>query len=250
MAENEKKNELTVTEKLKNLYKLQLVDSKLDEIKNQRGELPLEVRDLEDEIAGLETRISNYKQEIKDLNAQITTTQPKRMEAEALLKRYQEQQNNVRNNREFDALTKEIENQDLDMQLCEKNIRVSKEEIENKNNMISEAKEHLAERRKDLELKKVELENIISETKAEEEKLNAEREEISQNIEPRLLFAYTRIRNNARNKLAVVTIERDACRGCFNKIPPQRQLDIKSSKKIIPCEYCGRILVDPEILDK
>ncbi|MBO7570889.1 MAG: hypothetical protein J6T48_01920 [Bacteroidales bacterium] len=250
MAENEKKNELTVTEKLKNLYKLQLVDSKLDEIKNQRGELPLEVRDLEDEIAGLETRISNYKQEIKDLNAQISTSERKRMEAEALLKRYQEQQNNVRNNREFDALTKEIENQDLDMQLCEKNIRVSKEEIENKNNMISEAKEHLAERRKDLELKKVELENIISETKAEEEKLNAEREEISQNIEPRLLFAYTRIRNNARNKLAVVTIERDACRGCFNKIPPQRQLDIKSSKKIIPCEYCGRILVDPEILDK
>ena len=250
MAENEKKNELTVTEKLKNLYKLQLVDSKLDEIKNQRGELPLEVRDLEDEIAGLETRISNYNQEIKDLNAQISTSERKRMEAEALLKRYQEQQNNVRNNREFDALTKEIENQDLDMQLCEKNIRVSKEEIENKNNMISEAKEHLAERRKDLELKKVELENIISETKAEEEKLNAEREEISQNIEPRLLFAYTRIRNNARNKLAVVTIERDACRGCFNKIPPQRQLDIKSSKKIIPCEYCGRILVDPEILDK
>ena len=235
MTENEKKNELTVTEKLKNLYKLQLVDSKLDEIKTLRGELPLEVRDLEDEIAGLETRISNYKQEIKDLNAQISVS---------------EQQNNVRNNREFDALTKEIENQELDMQLAEKSIRVSKEEIENRNKMISEAKERLSERRKDLDMKKVELDGIISETKTEEERLNAEREEISQTIEPRLLFAYTRIRNNARNKLAVVTIERDACGGCYNKIPPQRQLDIKSSKKIIPCEYCGRILVDPEILEK
>ena len=250
MAENEKKNELTVTEKLKNLYRLQLVDSKLDEIKTLRGELPLEVRDLEDEIAGLETRISNYKQEIKDLNSQILISDRKKTEAQALLKRYQEQQNNVRNNREFDALTKEIENQDLDIQLAEKSIRVSKEEIENRNNMISEAKERLAERRKDLDMKKVELDGIISETKTEEEKLNAEREEISQTIEPRLLFAYTRIRNNARNKLAVVTIERDACGGCYNKIPPQRQLDIKSSKKIIPCEYCGRILVDPEILDK
>ena len=250
MAENEKKNELTVTEKLKNLYRLQLVDSKLDEIKTLRGELPLEVRDLEDEIAGLETRISNYKQEIKDLNAQILVSDRKKTEAQALLKKYQEQQNNVRNNREFDALTKEIENQDLDIQLAEKNIRVSKEEIENRNNMIADAKERLAERRKDLDMKKVELDGIISETKTEEEKLNAEREEISQTIEPRLLFAYTRIRNNARNKLAVVTIERDACGGCYNKIPPQRQLDIKSSKKIIPCEYCGRILVDPEILEK
>jgi len=250
MTENEKKTELTVTEKLKNLYRLQLVDSKLDEIKTLRGELPLEVRDLEDEIAGLETRISNYKQEIKDLNAQILVSDRKKTEAQALLKKYQEQQNNVRNNREFDALTKEIENQDLDIQLAEKSIRVSKEEIENRNNMISEAKDRLAERRKDLDMKKVELDGIISETKTEEEKLNAEREEISQTIEPRLLFAYTRIRNNARNKLAVVTIERDACGGCYNKIPPQRQLDIKSSKKIIPCEYCGRILVDPEILDK
>lgn len=250
MTENEKKNELTVTEKLKNLYRLQLVDSKLDEIKTLRGELPLEVRDLEDEIAGLETRINNYKHEIKDLNAQILVSDRKKTEAQALLKKYQEQQNNVRNNREFDALTKEIENQDLDIQLAEKNIRVSKEEIENRNNMITEAKDRLAERRKDLDMKKVELDGIISETKTEEEKLNAEREEISQTIEPRLLFAYTRIRNNARNKLAVVTIERDACGGCYNKIPPQRQLDIKSSKKIIPCEYCGRILVDPEILDK
>ena len=250
MAENEKKNELTVTEKLKNLYRLQLVDSKLDEIKTLRGELPLEVRDLEDEIAGLETRINNYKHEIKDLNAQILVSDRKKTEAQALLKKYQEQQNNVRNNREFDALTKEIENQDLDIQLAEKSIRVSKEEIENRNNMISEAKDRLAERRKDLDMKKVELDGIISETKTEEEKLNAEREEISQTIEPRLLFAYTRIRNNARNKLAVVTIERDACGGCYNKIPPQRQLDIKSSKKIIPCEYCGRILVDPEILEK
>ena len=153
MAENEKKNELTVTEKLKNLYRLQLVDSKLDEIKTLRGELPLEVRDLEDEIAGLETRISNYKQEIKDFNSQISVAERKRTEAQALLKRYQEQQNNVRNNREFDALTKEIENQDLDIQLAEKSIRVSKEEIENRNNMISEAKERLAERRKDLDMK-------------------------------------------------------------------------------------------------
>ena len=185
MAENEKKNELTVTEKLKNLYKLQLVDSKLDEIKTLRGELPLEVRDLEDEIAGLETRISNYKQEIKDLNSQISVSERKRMEADAQMKKYQDQQNNVRNNREFDALTKEIENQELDMQLAEKNIRVSKEEIENRNKMISDAKERLSERRKDLEMKKVELDGIISETKTEEEKLNAEREEISGAAEQR-----------------------------------------------------------------
>ena len=248
MADN--KNELTVTEKLKNLYKLQLVDSKLDEIKTLRGELPLEVRDLEDEIAGLETRISNYKQEIKDFNAQISESERKKMEAEAHLKKYQEQQNNVRNNREFDALTKEIENSDLDIQLSEKNIRVSKEEIEKLNALVEESKARLEERRKDLEMKKVELEGIISETKTEEENLNKEREDISQYIEPRLLFAYTRIRNNAQNKLAVVSIERDACGGCYNKIPPQRQLDIKSAKKIIPCEYCGRILVDPEILEK
>ena len=193
MAENEKKNELTVTEKLKSLYKLQRVDSKLDEIRTLRGELPLEVRDLEDEIAGLETRINNYKQEIKDLNAQISVSERKKMEADAQMKRYQEQQNNVRNNREFDALTKEIENQELDIQLAEKSIRVSKEEIENLNNMISDSKERLTERRKDLEMKRVELDGIISETKSEEEKLNAEREEISQSIEPRLLFAYTRI---------------------------------------------------------
>lgn len=241
---------LSVTDKLKSLYKLQLIDSEIDRIKIMRGELPLEVQDLEDEIEGLETRMTNFETETGNLEKQISVRENAKTEAQTLIKRYTEQQNNVRNNREFDSLSKEIEFQSLEMELCDKKIKEHKAEIELKTQLIGESKDRLEERKKDLEVKKAELDSIISETKKDEDKLNKDREFISTTIEPRLLYAYSRIRNNVLNKLAIVSIERDACGGCFNKIPPQRQLDIKSSRKIIPCEYCGRILVDPDILEK
>jgi uncharacterized protein len=241
---------LSVTDKLKSLYKLQLIDSEIDRIKVMRGELPLEVRDLEDEIAGLETRLANLDAEVAQLQAQITQRDNGKNEATALIKRYTEQQNNVRNNREYDSLSKEIEFQNLEIELCEKKIKEHTYDIEQKAVLIEESTNRLNERNSDLEQKKSELDSIISETQIDEEKLNLEREKIATIIDSRLLYAYSRIRNNVLNKLAVVSIERDACGGCFNKIPPQRQLDIKSSRKIIPCEYCGRILVDPDILEK
>ncbi|MBP8992794.1 MAG: hypothetical protein KBG30_03155 [Bacteroidales bacterium] len=250
-AENKiDKSTQSVTEKLKNLYRLQLIDTKIDQIRILRGELPLEVSDLEDEIAGLETRIANFKNDITKLNEDISFSENAKLDAEALIKKYTEQQNNVRNNREFDSLSKEIEYQNLEIELCDKKIREYKHEIEQKTAQIEEANEKLVDKQQHLEQKKQELDTIISETKVDEEKQNKEREEIAENIDPRLLAAYSRIRNNVLNKLAVVSIERDACGGCFNKITPQRQIDIKSSRKIIPCEFCGRILVDPDILEK
>lgn len=250
-AENKiDKSTQSVTEKLKNLYRLQLIDSKIDQIRILRGELPLEVNDLEDEIAGLETRIANFKNDITKLNEDISFSENAKLDAETLIKKYTEQQNNVRNNREFDSLSKEIEYQNLEIELCDKKIREYKHEIEQKTAQIEEANEKLVDKQQHLEQKKQELDTIISETKVDEEKQNKEREEIAENIDARLLAAYSRIRNNVLNKLAVVSIERDACGGCFNKITPQRQIDIKSSRKIIPCEFCGRILVDPDILEK
>ncbi len=250
MAKKETKTEsLTIHEKLQNLYRLQLIDSEIDRIKIMRGELPLEVRDLEDEIAGLETRVNNLESEVDQLNSQISARQNGKKESEALIKKYSDQQNNVRNNREYDSLTKEIEFQSLEIELCEKKIKEHTSDIEIKKALIGESRTKFEERAKDLEVKKAELDNIIAETQKDEEKLDKKREDIASNIEPRLSYAYSRIRNNVLNKLAVVSIERDACGGCFNKIPPQRQLDIKSSRKIIPCEYCGRILVDPDILE-
>jgi len=250
MAKKETKTEsLTIHEKLQNLYRLQLIDSEIDRIKIMRGELPLEVRDLEDEIAGLETRVNNLESEVSQLNSQIAARQNGKKESEALIKKYSDQQNNVRNNREYDSLTKEIEFQSLEIELCEKKIKEHTSDIEIKKALIGESRTKFEERAKDLEVKKAELDNIIAETQKDEEKLDKKREDIASNIEPRLSYAYSRIRNNVLNKLAVVSIERDACGGCFNKIPPQRQLDIKSSRKIIPCEYCGRILVDPDILE-
>lgn len=240
----------SVTEKLKGLYRLQLIDSEIDKIKILRGELPLEVNDLEDEIEGLETRITNLKKDVEQLNEQISLRENSKIESQNLIKRYTEQQNNVRNNREFDSLNKEIEFQNLEIILCDKKIKEYKHEIEQKLLLIEEANTKLSDRKGHLEQKKFELNSIISETQIDEEKLIKERDVISQNIESRLLAAYSRIRNNVLNKLAVVSIERDACGGCFNKIPPQRQIDIKSSRKIIPCEFCGRILVDPDILEK
>jgi predicted nucleic acid-binding Zn-ribbon protein len=241
--------EISIEKKLIALYTLQQNDSKIDRIKIVRGELPLEVEDLEDEVAGLETRIDNYIQEIEMLDKQISDKQLAIKESLGLIKRYEEQQNNVRNNREYDALTKEVEFQNLEIQLAEKRIReftaqltMSKEEIEN-------AQHELGDRRNDMEAKRSELTDIVAETELEEKELNNKSEQQQRLIEERLLIAYKRIRKNARNGLAVVPVERDACGGCFSYIPPQRQLDIKLHKKIIVCEFCGRILVDKELAD-
>jgi hypothetical protein len=242
-------SEMSIEKKLIALYSVQQNDSKIDRIKIVRGELPLEVEDLEDEVAGLETRIDNYIQEIEMLEKQVSDKHYAIKECQNLIKRYEEQQNNVRNNREYDALTKEIEFQSLEIQLAEKRIRefnaqltMSKEEIEN-------AQHELSDRRNDLEAKRTELTDIVTETELEEKELIAKSEQLQRTIEERLLIAYKRIRKNARNGLAVVPVERDACGGCFSNIPPQRQLDIKLHKKIIVCEFCGRILVDKGLAD-
>jgi predicted nucleic acid-binding Zn-ribbon protein len=236
--------DMTVAEKLKALYDLQLVDTAIDKIRILRGELPLEVQDLEDEIEGLQTRVSKFDDDIESLDKSINGKKQEIANAQELIKKYEEQQKNVRNNREYDSLSKEIEFQTLEIELSEKRIREFTVLIDEKKVVIGESTEVLDGRKLDLENKEKELEDIVAETKKEEnvmEKKSAQLEEI---IEERLVSAYKKIRGNARNGLAVVPVERDACGGCFNKIPPQRQLDIASRKKIIVCEYCGRILVD------
>jgi len=238
---------MTVAEKLKALYDKQLVDTAIDKIKILRGELPLEVQDLEDEIEGLQTRVSKYDEDIDSLEKSVSGKKQEISNAQDLIKKYEEQQNNVRNNREYDSLSKEVEFQTLEIELCEKRIREFTAQIDEKKVTIEESASVLAERKLDLENKKKELEDIISETKKEEEKMVQKSEELENIIEARLITAYKKIRGNARNGLAVVPVERDACGGCFNKIPPQRQLDIASRKKIIVCEYCGRILVDAKM---
>jgi len=240
--------EISVEERLRALYSLQLVDSEIDKIKTLRGELPLEVQDLEDEIAGLETRLGNLKEEVVNLEKAVSKKHNEITDAEALIKKYEEQQKNVRNNREFDSLSKEIEYQNLEIELFNKKIKEFNFQIEEKKVVIAESELTLSERKTDLDNKKSELDEIISDTQKEEEGLYKKLETIEEIIEDRLLTAYKRIRANARNGLAVVPVQRDACGGCFNQIPPQRQLDIKSRKKIIVCEYCGRILVDDEII--
>ena len=232
------------------LYKLQQLDSQIDKIRMIRGELPLEVQDLEDEIVGLETRIENYKDEIQALDKSIQEKKAAIKDSEALIKKYEEQKMNVRNNREYDSLTKEIEFQTLEIQLAEKRIKEYTENLGQKKTQIEEAEEVLKERRNDLEIKNSELKDIIEETEIEEKELARRSEELNEHMDDRLHTAYQRIRTNARNGLAIVQIERDACGGCFNKIPPQHQLDIRMHKKIIVCEYCGRILVDPEIAER
>ncbi len=240
--------ELTIEEKLRALYSLQLVDSEIDKIRTLRGELPLEVQDLEDEVAGLETRIGNLKSEVSELEKSIVGKNNEITASQALIKKYEEQQNNVRNNREYDSLSKEIEFQTLEIELCNKKIREFTVQVAEKKEVMNEAQTSLEERKHDLESKKAELEDITRDTQKEEEQLADKSSELQTRIEDRLLTAYKRIRTNARNGLAVVPVKRDACGGCFNQIPPQRQLDIRSRKKIIVCEYCGRILVDDEIV--
>jgi hypothetical protein len=242
--------EISVEERLRALYSLQLVDSEIDKIKTLRGELPLEVQDLEDEIVGLETRLGNLRDEVTNLDKSVAKKNNEILEAQALIKKYEEQQKNVRNNREFDSLSKEIEYQNLEIELFNKKIREFNFQIDEKKVLIGESEGTLADRQSDLENKKSELDEIISDTQKEEEGLYKKSDKIQAVIEERLLTAYKRIRSNARNGLAVVSIQRDACGGCFNQIPPQRQLDIKSRKKIIVCEYCGRILVDDEIIQQ
>lgn len=242
--------DLTIEQKLESLYCLQLIDFKIDEIKTIRGELPLEVQDLEDAVVGLQTRIENYNTKIDDLKSAISNLNVKIEEANNLIEKYEAQQMNVRNNREYDSLSKEIEYQTLEIQLAEKRINENKVIIERLEHHIDVAKKDLAQEKEDLKVKKSELDGIIVETEKEEKDLTKKSEEQSKVIEERLLNAYKKIRGNVRNGLAVVSIERDACAGCFNKIPPQRQLDIKMHKKIIVCESCGRILVDDTIADK
>ena len=249
MAKEAKKdpNELTVEQKLKTLFQLQTMLSEIDKIKTLRGELPLEVQDLEDEIAGLSTRIDKIKAEVSELKAAIAGKRVEIEAAKASVEKYKSQQDNVRNNREYDFLTKEIEFQTLEIELCEKRIKEFTAEEQEKSEEVAKSTAALEERQKDLDQKKSELDEIISETKQEEEKLRDKAKDLETKIEPRLLQSFKRIRKNSRNGLGVVYVQRDACGGCFNKIPPQRQLDIRSRKKVIVCEYCGRIMIDPEL---
>jgi len=246
----EEQIEITVEKKLVALYTLQQIDSKIDKIRIVRGELPEAVQDLEDEVAGLETRIANYEADLKKFNTDVTNYKIKIKETQALIKKYEEQQNNVRNSREYDSLTKEAEYQSLEIQLCEKRIKDATIKMEDIKNGLEATKAKLEERKNDLGVKQSELKSIVEETEKEEQDLVAKSKKSESLIEDRLLSAYKRIRKSARNGLAVVKIERDACGGCFNKIPPQHQLDIRIHKKIIVCEYCGRILVDQDIIDQ
>ncbi|NDV94437.1 hypothetical protein D0T84_05815 [Dysgonomonas sp. 521] len=240
--------EITVEDKLKTLYALQQKLSEIDNIKILRGELPLEVADLEDEIIGLETRIKKYETELKEADTAVSHQKQKAKDSELKISKYKEQLDNVRNNREFDHLSKEIEFETLEIELSEKRTREFTQESKNLTEQISKSKTFLGERSADLAQKKEELEGIVSETKQQEEQLREEVKDIEAEVEPRLLTAFKRIRKSARNGLAVVCIERGACGGCFNKIPPQKQMDIKIGKKIIVCEYCGRIMIDPELI--
>lgn len=238
---------MTVEEKLETLYKLQTTLSAIDEKRALRGELPLEVQDLEDEIAGLTTRVEKIKDEIEDFQQAVTQKKAEIAAAQISVKKYNEQLDDVQNNREYDTLKKEIEFQTLEIELCNKKIREAATKVEERKSDLKRAEEQIADRKQALEEKKNELDEIIEETRAEEERLRDKAKDLEMKVEPRLLTSFKRIRKNARNGLGIVYVQRDACGGCFNKIPPQRQLDIKMHKKIIVCEYCGRIMIDPEL---
>lgn len=245
-----KKKEVTVEERLRALYDLQLIDSRIDEIRNVRGELPLEVRDLEDEVAGLNTRFEKLEASLEVINNDINSKKNLIEEAKALIKKYNEQQKNVRNNREFNSISKEIEYQELEIQLAEKNIKEYKAQIEQKKEVIAETKDRLKERQNHLKHKKGELDAILAETEKEEEALLKKSDDYKNSIEERLVAAYTRIRTNVKNGLAVVPIERGASGGSFFTIPPQVQMEIASRKKIITDEHSGRILVDAALAEE
>ncbi len=244
------KADSAIAMKLVELYRLQHFDSLVDKIRTQRGELPLEVQDLEDEVAGLETRMNKLAEDLKEAETAVSDKNNFIKDAKASIKKYEAQQAKVRNNREYDSLGKEIEFQNLEIQLAEKRIKEGKFSMESKGGAVEESKKLYKERKKDLELKKKELDDIVAETEKEEKDLAKKSEAAAKVIEERLLKAYRRIRGNARNGLAVVHMERGSCGGCFNAIPPQRQLDIASHKKIIVCEHCGRILVDDSVVEE
>ncbi|MBR6195538.1 MAG: hypothetical protein IKQ58_08735 [Prevotella sp.] len=239
--------DLSVEEKLKTLYLLQTALSAIDEKRTLRGELPQEVNDLEDGIEGLNTRVQRIQDDIDDFERAVTQKRGEIADAEASVARYKAQLDEVKNNREYDTLSKEIEFQSLEIELCNKKIREAQARIAEKKEELAATKALIDERQGDLDVKKSELDEIMEETRAEEEKLKEKVKDYEAKIEPRLLASFKRIRKNARNGLGIVYVQRDACGGCFNKIPPQRQLDIKMHKKIIVCEYCGRIMIDPEL---
>ena len=239
--------DLSVEEKLKTLYQLQTALSSIDEKRALRGELPLEVQDLEDEIEGLTTRVEKIQNDINEFERAVVQKKGEIADAEQSVARYKSQLDEVKNNREYDTLSKEIEFQSLEIELCNKKIREANARIAEKKEELALNQQTIAERKEDLDVKKGELEEIMEETRAEEDKLKEKVKDLEAKIETRLLTSFKRIRKNARNGLGVVYVQRDACGGCFNKIPPQRQLDIKMHKKIIVCEYCGRILIDPEL---
>jgi len=239
--------DLSVEEKLKALFQLQTALSAIDEKKALRGELPLEVEDLEAEIEGLSTRVERIQAEIGEYERAISQKKGEIIEAQASVERYKKQLDDVRNNREYDTLSKEIEFQSLEIELCNKKIGDAQHRIAEKKEELEKNNTILTEKQADLDIKKSELDEIVEETRTEEEKLKEKAHDLEAKIEPRLLTSFKRIRKNARNGLGIVYVQRDACGGCFNKVPPQRQLDIKMHKKIIVCEYCGRILIDPEL---
>ena len=238
--------EKTVEQKLQALMKLQGIDSELDNIKRLRGDLPNEVQDLEDEIAGYQTRIQRFEEQIKELDQAISDHKSKKKESEKLIDKYKNQQMNVKNNREFDALSKEIESEELELVLCDKRIKEAKDKIESKKTEIDTVKKILADRDKYLQEKQKELAQLVEESEEEEKKLLADRDKQKVHIDERLLTSYEKIRKNSSNGLAVVMVKRDACGGCFNIVPPQRQVDIREKKKLIVCEHCGRILAGVE----
>jgi predicted nucleic acid-binding Zn-ribbon protein len=239
--------DLSVEEKLKTLYQLQTTLSAIDEKRALRGELPLEVQDLEDEIQGLTTRAEKIASEIKEFQSAIAQKKGEITTAEASVAKYKSQLDEVKNNREYDTLSKEIEFQTLEIELCNKKIKEATVQVAEKQQELDETQAQIEDRRSDLEQKRSELDAIMQETREEEDKLKEKAKDLETKIEPRLLGSFKRIRKSARNGLGIVTVQRDACGGCFNKIPPQRQLDIKMHKKIVVCEYCGRIMIDPEL---
>ena len=244
---NKNEQNLSVESRLKSLYELQTLLSQIDRIRTVRGELPLEVADLEDVIKGLTTRIENFRKEIEEIRKKSVAEKEKINDSQAKIAKYKEQIDNVRNNREFDLLSKEIEFQTLEIELSEKHINEYARMIDAKNNEIAETEERLADQKHVLADKKAELDEIVSETKQDEERLREQAKALEPKIDARTLAAFKRIRKNARNGLGVVYIQRNACGGCFNRIPPQKQMEIKMHKKIIVCEYCGRIMIDPDL---
>lgn len=246
-TENKQEALRSVEDRLKNLYELQTILSEIDRIRNIRGELPLEVKDLQDTIAGLNTRIERYQADIEDLRIKRTAEQNKIENKKTLIDRYRQQLDNVRNNHEFDNLTKEIEYETLEIKLSEKNIGEIEREIDNRQAQIASIQQDIVDQTQILSEKKADLENIVKETRNEEENLIGRAKALEPGVDERTLNAFKRIRKNARNGLGIVIVDRNACGGCFNRIPPQKQIEIKMHKKVIVCEYCGRIMIDPEL---